>query len=168
MDIRSRILVGLGVFLCCASVASAQVTVVSGFLGSGDPTFHRPSTSFPPCNLSSSGTAVYYDFFQVDHPGGTMEITLQGSVDLLVFASYPEGLFNPSSACDDIYAVAGCFSLPVTFEPPVDSPAGLYDFVVTTCYNGDGGDYIVTASFYLFRDDFETGDNSAWSSSNGG
>lgn len=166
MGIRGKILIACGVFffgLFAPNEASAQTVVLNGTLEVGDPTFHRPSTSFPPCNLSSSGTAVYYDVYTVEHPGGLVSITLEGTVSLLVLASYPEGMFNPESACDDIAGIGGCFSLPAAFDAPVFATPGSYDFVVTTCYNGDGGEYTIRSEVFLFKDGFETGDTGEWS-----
>lgn len=123
--------------LVCAmivpAVATAQVTVLSGTLEAGDPTFNRPSTSFPPCSLSSNGTAVYYDVYTDYFSGGLAMVTMEGTVSRPVLASYPEGLFNPASACDDIIGVGGCEPLPVTFIAPIFFTAGTYDVVVSTC-----------------------------------
>ncbi len=160
--------------ICCACVllivavmvpriVTAQVTVLSGTLGPGDPTFHRPSTSFPPCSLSSNGTAVYYDVYTDYFAGGLAMVTMEGTVDRPVLASYPAGSFNPASACDDIIGVGGCEPLPVTFTAPIFFNAGTYDVVITTCYNGDAGDYTITVLAFLFMDGFESGDTTEWS-----
>lgn len=166
MAVRGKILivvVAVAFGVMAPGIASAQISVISGSLEVGDPTFHRPSTSFPPCNLSSSGTAVYYDVYTVDHPGGLVSVSIEGTVDLMVLASYPEGMFNPASPCDDILGVGGCFSSPAAFDAPIFATPGIYEFVVTTCYNGDGGDYTITSEVYIFKDGFESSDTSAWS-----
>ena len=152
--------------VCCMvspGVAMAQTTVMTGTLEAGDPTFNRPSTSFPPCDLSSNGTAVYYNVHTGDHPGGPVWLVLEGTVDRLVLASYSGGPFNPASPCDNIFGVGGCFTLPVASEVPVLVDPGAYELVVTTCYNGDGGSYTVTVIPFLFWDDFESGNTGAWS-----
>ena len=129
--------------LAGSSVATAQDWdwEVHGNLGPGDPTFNRPSTSFPPCSLSSNGTAVYYDVYTDYFPGGYAYIEMTGTINRPVIASYPAGTFNPANACDDIYGVGGCATLPLAFDSPLFSDEGNYDIVVTHCYNGDSGSY---------------------------
>lgn len=162
----------VGVFLVVALIlpngAAAQVTVVGGDLGPGDPTFNRPSTSFPPCALSSNGDAVYYDVHTGYFSGGWYTVLIEGTVDRPVLVSYPEGSFDPANPCDDIIGVGGCSTLPVTYDAPIFSEEGFYALVVTTCYNGDSGSYTITVTRFLFKDGFEGGDLSGWSDSAGG
>lgn len=171
MSMAARIVV-VGMVLTFVVVlphqTEAQVTVVEGDLGPGDPTFNRPSTSFPPCDLSSNGDTVYYDVHSGYFTGGWYTVMIEGTVNRPVLASYPEGLFNPASPCDDIIGVGGCETLPVTYDAPIFSDEGFYDLVVTTCYNGDSGSYTITVTRILFKDGFEGGDLSEWSGSAGG
>ncbi len=111
---------------------------------------------------------MYYDVHTDYFQGGWASVLIEGTVNRPVLASYPGGLFNPASPCDDIIGVGGCSTLPVTFEAPIFSEEGFYDLVVTTCYNGDSGSYTITVTLFLFKDDFESGDLLGWSDSVGG
>lgn len=136
-----------------------------GTLGPGDPVFNRPSTSFPPCVLSSNGTAVYYDIHSGYWPGGQARIEASGTINRPVLASYPAGTFDPMNPCANIFAVGGCDPLPFSIIVPALGFPGDYDIVVTHCYNGDSGTYDIYIEAILFWDGFETGDDSGWSSS---
>jgi len=150
-------------------VATAQFWEfeVTGTLGPPDPTFNRPSTSFPPCVLSGNGTDVYYDVYTDFYPGGYAYVEMDGTIDEAVIAAYPAGTFNPASPCDDIYSVAGCVDLPFAVVAPVLEEEGWYDIVVTTCYNGDVGTYRLYMFAFLFMDGFDGGDLSQWSGTSG-
>lgn len=54
--------------------------------------------------------------------------------------------------------------LPIAAVTPIFEEAGSYDIVVTHCYNGDSGSYNIYLEAFLFRDGFESGDLTAWSS----
>jgi len=136
---------------------------VHGTLGPGDPTFNRPSTSFPPCSLSSNGTAVYYDVYTETWLGGYAHVEMTGTISRPVIASYPAGTFNPTNPCDNILTVGGCEPLPLSFIGPVLGPPGQYDIVITHCYNGDSGSYDLYMEAVLFWDGFESGNTTAWS-----
>ena len=158
----------MGLALLTPEIATAQLWEVDGTLGPGDPTFNRPSTSFPPCTLSGNGTAVYYDVYTDYFPGGYALVEMDGTVDRPVIASYPAGTFDPANPCDDIYSVGGCITLPITVVSPLVSDGGFYDLVVTTCYNGASGSYHLSILAFLFMDGFEGGDLTEWSFSTGG
>ena len=145
-----------------ASTVFAWDWEVHGTLGPGDPTFHRPSTSFPPCSLSSSGTTVYYDVYTEYWPGGYAYVEATGTINRPVIASYPVGTFDPTSACDNIFTVGGCEPLPFVVGGPAFGPAGNYDIVITHCYNGDSGSYDFYFAVAIFYDGFESGTLSAW------
>jgi len=147
-----------------APTAEAWDWEVHGTLGPGDPTFNRPSTTFPPCTLSTNGTDVYYDLYTDYFPGGYAYIEITGTINRPVIATYPAGTFNPASACDNIHGVGGCMPLPIAAVTPIFEEAGSYDIVVTHCYNGDSGSYNIYLEAFLFRDGFESGDLTAWSS----
>ncbi len=157
----------LFVLLAGSSVATAQNWdfEVHGTLGPGDPTFNRPSTSFPPCALSSNGTAVWYDVYTDYFPGGYALVEMDGTINRPVIVAYPAGTFNPANPCDDIYSINGCVPLPIIAVSPIVEEAGDYDIVVTHCYNGDSGSYNLYIMAFLFMDGFESGNLSAWSGS---
>lgn len=159
----------LVVLLAGSSVATAQNWdfEAHGMLGPGDPTFHRPSTSFPPCALSSSGTAVYYDVYTDYFPGGYALFEMDGTINRPVVASYPAGTFNPADACDNIISVGGCVPLPYSVVSPLLYDGGNFDIVVTHCYNGDSGSYNLYIMAFLFIDGFDGGDLSEWSGTSG-
>jgi hypothetical protein len=136
-----------------------------GTLEPGDPVFNRPSTSFPPCALSSNGTAVYYDVHTGTWPGGYGFVAATGTVNRPVLATYPAGTFNPASPCDNILGAGGCEPLPFAVVGPVFGAPGTYDIVVTHCYNGDSGSYDIYMEAVLFGDGFQTGDLDGWSAS---
>lgn len=149
--------------LLITPLASAWDWEAHGTLGPGDPTFNRPSTSFPPCTLSSNGTAVYFDVYTESWSGGYAHVEMTGTLNRPVIASYPAGTFNPSDPCAGIFTVGGCEPMPIAFIAPVLGPPGMYDIVVTHCYNGDSGSYDIYMEALLFWDDFENGDLSGWS-----
>ncbi|MEE4273738.1 MAG: hypothetical protein V2I67_18830 [Thermoanaerobaculales bacterium] len=135
-----------------------------GTLGPGDPTFNRPSTSFPPCALSSNGTGVYYDVHSGYWPGGYARVTASGTINRPVIASYPAGGFDPTDPCNNIVVAGGCEPLPFSIIGPFLGAPGNYDIVVTHCYNGDSGTYDFYFEVVLFYDGFESGNFGGWSS----
>jgi len=147
------------------SATSAWDWEAHGTLGPGDPVFHRPSTSFPPCSLSSSGTAVYYDVYTGYWPGGYAYVEASGTINRPVIATYPSGTFNYASPCDNIVTSGGCEPLPFTIFGPFPGDPGNYDIVVTHCYNGDSGTYDFYFRAVLFYNGFESGGLGGWSSS---
>jgi len=164
----------IGSSISCA-VASTVLVVISasvfawdweahGALGPGDPVFNRPSTSFPPCALSSNGTAVYYDMYTDQWPGGYAYVEMTGTINRPVIATYPAGTFDPVNPCNDIITVGGCEPLPIALIGPVFGPPGEYDVVITHCYNGDAGSYDIYMMVVLFADGFESGDTDGWTS----
>ena len=163
----------LAVVSIVASLVFASVSVSTlawdweahGTLEAGDPVFNRPSTSFPPCTLSSNGTAVYYDVNTGTWPGGYAHVVATGTINRPVLATYPTGTFNPASPCDTILGVGGCEPLPFVVVGPVFGAPGTYDIVVTHCYNGDSGSYHIYMEAVLFADGFQSGNVAGWSSS---
>jgi hypothetical protein len=136
-----------------------------GTLEPGDSVFNRPSTSFPPCTLSSNGTAVYYDVHSGYWPGGYARVEASGTINRPVLASYPAGTFDPADPCNNVVAVGGCEPMPFAIIGPVLGAPGNYDLVITHCYNGDSGTYDIYFETVLFWDSFETGDLGGWSAS---
>jgi hypothetical protein len=124
-----------------AGISSAAVTLFSGDT-TGDPTWNRPLSGFPPTNLSGVGTAVRYEVieFQVNN-SATYDFRLTSTFDNYLFLY--QSSFNPTSQLTNVIVGNDDFSgtLNAGFNSIALTAGAQYYLVATGFANTDFGSF---------------------------
>jgi len=135
--------------LTVTTIPQITQTTITGALDPADPTFNRPEDT-PPCTLSGSATAVYYEAFTHSHGGGYLMIDMAslgagvGTLDDPFLVLY-SGSFDPANPC--VNFAASDDDGGVSYDSRImfgNLPPGQYVIVATSYSNGETGTYQLT------------------------
>ncbi len=182
LRLRFRVAVTLAALGAAAAIAQVGGSFnAHGSLTIGDPTYGRAYLNDDgSCSLSSIGTAVHYDVFElvVGVEGGVTDIAanLCTGTDfdsVLYFYQSPggrPGAFDATAPCARLVAYDDDACGPASAVGRDDLARGVLTIVVTSFANGTTGDYGLAAvsettylKKFLFYSGFETGDLRTWS-----